>query len=125
MGDLLRNLVWVGLGSCLGGTARYLISVAIKPLGGGFPWGTLTVNLAGCFLIGLLCGLFQRNGSSESVMALFCTVGLCGGFTTFSTFSREAFVMLQSAQYGLLIAYVGISLVAGVALTALGYLLTH
>ena len=50
---------------------------------------------------------------------------LCGGFTTFSTLSREAFVMLQSAQYGLLVAYVSISLVAGVALTALGYLLTH
>ena len=125
MGELLKNLVWVGLGSCLGGTARYLISAMMKPLGSGFPWGTLTVNLAGCLLIGLLCGLFQRNGSSESAMALFCTVGLCGGFTTFSTLSREAFVMLQSAQYGLLVAYVSISLVAGVALTALGYLLTH
>ena len=55
--DIFKNLLIVGLGSFLGGGARYLVSVAMSNIGKAFPWGTLTVNLVGCFVIGLLCGI--------------------------------------------------------------------
>ena len=97
----------------------------MKGIGKGFPWATLTVNIVGCFLIGLLWGLFSKNGAEGSNWALFLTVGLCGGFTTFSTFSKEALVMLQSGNFWGFAGYVAISVVAGIALVALGYFLVR
>ena len=111
----------VGAGSFVGGAARYLVSLLMKGAGKGFPWGTLTVNLLGCFLIGLLWGVFSKTSSEGSSWAMFLTVGLCGGFTTFSTFSKEALVMLQAGNVWGFAAYVGISLVAGILLVALGF----
>ena len=121
--ELLKNILAIGAGSFLGGTARYLISIIMKGVSKGFPWATLVVNLVGCFLIGLLWGVFSKNGTEGSNWALFLTVGLCGGFTTFSTFSKEALVMLQSGNVWGFAGYVAISVVAGIALVALGYLL--
>ena len=123
--ELLKNILAVGAGSFLGGTARYLISIIMKGVNKGFPWATLVVNLVGCFLIGLLWGVFSKNGTEGSNWALFLTVGLCGGFTTFSTFSKEALVMLQSGNVWGFAGYVAISVVAGIALVALGYYLMH
>ena len=125
LSDILRNIVAVGAGSFIGGTARYLVSLMMKGVGKGFPWATLAVNLAGCFLIGLLWGLFSKNGTEGSNWALFLTVGLCGGFTTFSTFSKEALMMLQAGNVWGFAGYVAISVVAGVALVALGYFLVR
>lgn len=123
--DMIKNLLVVGAGSFLGGAGRYLISLAMKGVGKGFPWATLTVNLAGCFLIGLLWGLFSKNGTEGGHWALFLTVGLCGGFTTFSTFSKEALIMLQGGHVWGFAGYVAISVVAGIALVALGYILVR
>ena len=125
LSDILRNIVAVGAGSFIGGTARYLVSLMMKGVGKGFPWASLAVNLAGCFLIGLLWGLFSKNGTEGSNWALFLTVGLCGGFTTFSTFSKEALMMLQAGNVWGFAGYVAISVVAGVALVALGYFLVR
>ena len=122
---MIKSILAVGAGSFLGGAGRYLISLAMKGLSKGFPWATLTVNLAGCFLIGLLWGVFSKNGADGSHWALFLTVGLCGGFTTFSTFSKEALVMLQDGNVWSFAAYVAISVIAGIALVALGYFLTR
>ena len=104
-----------------GGTARYIISVVMKSDSKGFPWGTLLVNLAGCLLIGLLWGHFGKNCNECSSWYLFLTVGLCGGFTTFSTFSKEALTMLQAGQICGFATYVVVSVFAGIALAALGY----
>lgn len=120
---MIKSILAVGAGSFLGGAGRYLISLAMKGLSKGFPWATLTVNLAGCFLIGLLWGVFSKNGADGSLWALFLTVGLCGGFTTFSTFSKEALVMLQGGNVWSFAVYVAISVIAGIALVALGYFL--
>jgi len=121
--DIVKNIVAVGAGSFIGGSARYLVSLMMKSVGKGFPWATLIVNLAGCFLIGLLWGVFSRSSSEGSSWALFLTVGLCGGFTTFSTFSKEALMMLQYGNIWLFAGYVALSVVAGVALVATGYYL--
>ena len=121
--DIIKNILAVGAGSFLGGAVRYLVSLAMKGVSKGFPWATLTVNLVGCFLIGLLWGAFSKNGSEGSNWALFLTVGLCGGFTTFSTFSKEALVMLQAGNIWGFAGYVSISVIVGIALFALGYFL--
>ena len=123
MPDIIKNIILVGCGSFLGGTARYIISVVMKSDSKGFPWGTLLVNLAGCLLIGLLWGHFGKNCNECSSWYLFLTVGLCGGFTTFSAFSKEALTMLQAGQICGFATYVIVSVLAGIALVALGYLL--
>ena len=119
--DIIKNIAVVGAGSFIGGAARYLVSLAMKGIGKGFPWATLAVNLLGCFLIGLLWGYFSRSASESSKWALFLTVGLCGGFTTFSTFSKESLMMLQSGNFWGFAGYIALSVIAGIAFVALGY----
>ena len=121
--DIIKNVLLVGAGSFIGGAARYLVSLALKKASKGFPWATLLVNLAGCFLIGLLWGMFSKSATEGSNWALLLTVGLCGSFTTFSTFSKEALMMLQSGNIWGFAGYIGISVAAGIALVALGYFL--
>ena len=121
--DIIKNVLLVGAGSFIGGAARYLVSLALKNASKGFPWATLLVNLSGCFLIGLLWGMFSKSATEGSNWALLLTVGLCGGFTTFSTFSKEALMMLQSGNIWGFAGYIGMSVAAGIALVALGYFL--
>ena len=81
------------------------------------------MNLVGCFIIGLLWGLFSRTASEDNNWALFLSVGLCGGFTTFSTFSKEALIMLQSGNIWGFAGYIALSVSTGITLVALGYYL--
>ena len=118
---MIKNILAVGAGSFIGGIARYLVSLAMKGIEKGFPWATLAVNLAGCLMIGLLWGLLSRNAAENTSWGLFLTVGLCGGFTTFSTFSKEALAMLQTGQIWGFASYIAMSILAGIALVALGY----
>ena len=121
--EIIRNILAVGAGSFIGGAARYLVSLAMKGIGKDvpFPWATLAVNLAGCLMIGLLWGILTRNATETTTWGLFLTVGLCGGFTTFSTFSKEALTMLQTGQILAFATYIALSVIAGIALVALGY----
>ena len=119
--DTIRNIIAVGAGSFIGGIARYLVALAMKGISKGFPWATLLVNLSGCLIIGLLWGFLSRNASESTSWGLFLTVGLCGGFTTFSTFSKEALTMLQTGQIWGFASYIALSILAGIVLVAIGY----
>ena len=119
--DTIRNIIAVGAGSFIGGIARYLVSLAMKGISKGFPWATILVNLLGCLIIGLLWGFLSRNASESTSWGLFLTVGLCGGFTTFSTFSKEALTMLQTGQIWGFASYIALSILAGIVLVAIGY----
>ena len=116
------NVLYVALGSALGGVCRYLASLALNAPK-GFPWGTFAVNVLGALAIGLLSGWFAKGGHAAAIR-LFAVVGFCGGFTTFSTFSNEAFGMLENAQWAQAAAYVSGSVLAGLAAVALGYLVS-
>jgi crcB protein len=121
---MLKDLLYVGAGSFVGGVARYFVSLAMKGVG-GFPWATFIVNVVGCLLIGLLWGLSVRSSNALSGhLGLFLTVGFCGGFTTFSTFSKESLALLQTGSYLTFILYAVGSILLGLAAVALGYLLT-
>jgi CrcB protein len=92
----LLTYLWIALGSALGGMARYACSTLVaQTVGGVFPWGTLVVNVVGSFVI----GLFATAPSGLSPDArLFVTVGICGGYTTFSSFSLQTLDLLREGH---------------------------
>ena len=95
------NIVWVFLGSGLGGAFRYLLSnAAYWLLGRNFPWGTLLVNASGSFLMGVLFALLlSRYVAYAPQLRLFLLVGFLGGYTTFSSFSKETWSLLESGAW--------------------------
>ena len=119
---MIKSLLIVGTGSFIGGAMRYLLSTLMKSVcGQGFPWGTLMVNLLGCFLFGMLFAVFGKSSATDNTLYLLLTTGICGGFTTFSTFANESVQMLQQGNTWGFVGYVATSIVAGLALIALGY----
>lgn len=116
---LLKNLLLVGLGGMMGSILRYGISLIWKT--NGFPTATFLANIVGCFLIGSVYALAQRNHYFELNFKLLLTAGLCGGFTTFSAFSWEGLQMLQQSKYGLFAMYVVLSIVLGLLATWSGF----
>ena len=119
---MLKSVLLVGAGSFAGGVLRYLVSLLMKgTFASLFPWATLAVNLAGCFVIGVIYAFLARSGSASHALCLLLTTGFCGGFTTFSAFANEGLMMLQSGNIGAFLAYVLTSVFAGVAMVAFGY----
>ena len=121
---MVKDIIIVGIGSGIGGICRYLISSFMRQAYNGFPWGTFAVNVAGCLLIGILWGVMSRFQNLSPSFSLFLMVGFCGGFTTFSTFSKEGLALLQANNYTLLALYTIGSVVLGVTAVALGYYTT-
>ena len=119
---MIRSILIVGTGSFIGGALRFIISTAMKNgCTSSFPWGTLAVNLLGCFLIGIIYTCFAKYSTTSHTLCLLLTTGFCGGFTTFSTFANEGMQMLQNNNIGGFIAYASISLLGGIALVGLGH----
>ncbi len=118
---MLKTLLYIGLGSFAGGILRYLIASCYLPShSGSFPWGTFIVNSVGCFLIGILYGIFERYHIFDQELRLLLTVGFCGSFTTFSTFMYENVKLLGSQQITWAIVYTAISLLTGFIVMYIG-----
>jgi CrcB protein len=89
----------VALGGSLGSVARYLVGIGSgKLFGTDFPWGTLIINVTGSFLIGAFVGLFALKWDLPQAVRIFLTVGICGGYTTFSTFSLDTFYLMERGE---------------------------
>lgn len=102
------GFIFVGVGGALGAMLRYAISLV--PHRWEFPWLTLITNILGAILIGYIVGLAAKKNIPQNAL-LFLKTGLCGGFTTFSTFSLEAYSLMQNGSYGFAAAYVTASLI--------------
>lgn len=114
----MRILFLIGAGGFIGSIARYLAQQGItKILPVVFPYGTFVVNVVGCFLIGVLYALADRSNFLTAEWRFFLVTGFCGGFTTFSTFSMEAYGLMRSEQYLYLTLYVGLSVILGILAT--------
>jgi CrcB protein len=117
----MRILLLIGTGSFIGGVLRYSLSQFIQTkFLSAFPFGTLGVNILGCFAIGLVFGLSERTNMSPE-MRLFLATGICGGFTTFSAFSNETFSLIRDGQLLYASAYISSSVLFGIFATFLGY----
>ena len=96
----MQQLIIAGLGGFIGSAARlWLSSATYRILGQDFPYGTLFVNVIGCFLIGFLMAIFQERFLVHPNLRIFLTIGILGGFTTFSTFSYETVSLLREGSY--------------------------
>ncbi|MEQ7155658.1 fluoride efflux transporter CrcB [Brevundimonas aurifodinae] len=123
----MTRLLIVGLGGALGSMARYGVGLAAARLmpGVAWPWATVSVNVIGGLLMGLLVGWLAQRGQGGESLRLFVAVGVLGGFTTFSAFSLETVLMIERRQFGLAAAYVGVSVVLAVAALFLGLMIAR
>jgi CrcB protein len=122
---MVKNLFLIGLGGFIGSIARFLVS----RLGARVDWfsipaGTLVVNILGSLLIGFLIGISEKSPILTVELRMFLMVGLCGGFTTFSTFTGENLMMMRNGQFLPLFLYTGLSILLGFAAVYFGYLST-
>ena len=118
---MFKAMLIAGIGGFAGTCLRFLTGkFAHLVCNSAFPWGTFAVNVIGCFLIGLLFGLAEKTQLLSSSMNVLLITGFCGGFTTFSTFSDDIYVLLQQRQTGYLVLYVLSSLLLGLLMVRLG-----
>ncbi|MEE8577341.1 MAG: fluoride efflux transporter CrcB [candidate division Zixibacteria bacterium] len=120
----MQEIIVVGVGGFVGAVARYLLSSLIhRNLDSNFPWGTFTVNVVGCFLIGCLMYLIEHRLIVSDQMRLFLGIGILGAFTTFATFSQEIISLMRSGQNWIALANVLLSVSLGIMALWAGYLL--
>ena len=119
-----KSILYVAIGSALGGVARYLMQQYIqRKVASVFPYGTLYVNLLACFIIGVIVALADKGNIMNPQTRTFLAVGICGGFSTFSSFINETHSMLHDGELLNSFIYIGVSVVIGLAATASGILL--
>lgn len=117
----MDRLAWVCLGSALGGGARYLLSQgALRLLGPSFPYGTLTVNVVGSFLIGLVMHVSLETTLISPAARIFLTTGVLGGLTTYSTFNYETLGLAAEGDWHLAATNIAATVAACLAAGVLG-----
>jgi CrcB protein len=119
-------LLYVALGSAIGGVSRYLIGGLVqRMLDTGFPAGTLLVNISGSFLLGAIVRYALDTPSLTPEIRAFLTIGFCGGYTTFSTFSYEAVALLKDGEWSRAGVYITASVLLSLMGTFLGFALAR
>ncbi len=113
----------VALGGALGTVGRYLLALAMAPISQGVPWGTVVINIVGSFVIGFFGTLTLAQGRFPvpDLLRLFVIVGLCGGFTTFSSFSLQTLDLLRAGAINRALVNVGASVILCLCAVALGH----
>lgn len=120
----MNSLFPVMIGGAIGAGARHMVGqVMLARLGPGFPWWTLAINIAGSLAMGLLVGGLARGGDGSETARLFVGVGLLGGFTTFSAFSIEFWLLFERGQTAQAAAYILASVAGAILACGLGLLL--
>jgi len=119
---LIMNLLFVAFGGALGSVSRYLLGTWAQTISKSidFPYGTLTVNLIGCFIIGFLSQLAEGRGAFTSESRLLVFIGILGGFTTFSSFGNDTINLLRDGQSFNALINVGANVIVGLFLVWLG-----
>jgi len=121
---MLRTIFIVGTGGFIGSVMRYLLQVFVeKGMSSTFPVGTLVANITGSFIIGMVFELAEKGNLMSSDGRIFLTVGICGGFTTFSAFAYNSFNMIKEHSYGQLFLNIGGNLFFGILAVYLGIVL--
>jgi len=122
----MKQLLIVGMGGFIGSIARFGVSkLNIYWHFLSIPMGTLTVNIVGSFIIGFLSGVASKSELLTYNMRLFLMVGICGGFTTFSSFTNENFTLIQNGQLLTALLYTGLSIFLGFIAVYLGFISTN
>ena len=123
---MIKNLLLIGAGGFIGSVARYLVSRLNTRLDWlSIPVGTLLVNILGSLLIGFLIGISEKSPLLTLELRMFLMVGLCGGFTTFSSFTGENLMLMRNGQFLPLFLYTGLSILLGFTAVYLGYMSTR
>lgn len=122
---MVRTIMLVGFGGFIGSVARFLVSRYFQEnYATVFPWGTFAVNILGSLLIGIIYGLSEKNEILSPEIRLFLAVGFCGGFTTFSTFSNDAFILIRQQEWFRFALYTSLSFFLGLIAIYAGRFIT-
>ncbi len=117
----MSSLLYIGLGGAIGAVSRHLVGKLVQEnTGPGFPYGTMSVNVLGSFLMGLLIGWLAMKVNGGDNWRLFLGVGILGGFTTFSAFSLDAINLIEKKAYGSFAVYVGGSVILSLVALMIG-----
>lgn len=123
---MIKNVIIIGAGGFIGSVARYYVSkLNLMVSFFSIPIGTLLINITGSLILGFLIGISEKSISMTTEMRLFLMVGLCGGFTTFSTFAGENLVLLHNGQFLSILLYTGLSIFLSFIAVYFGYALTN
>lgn len=123
---MIRTIILIGIGGGIGSILRYITTLWVdKYVQTTFPGGTFLVNILGCFLIGLLLGLFERNQLINTDVKFLFVTGFCGGFTTFSTFAMENIVLFQTDNTLLAFLYIAASILVGLLAVWSGFYIAN
>ena len=121
----MKSFLLVFLGGGLGSGIRYLVTTAMNQYSKVLPFGTFTVNMLGCLLIGLILGYAQKENTLPSNQTLLLAAGFCGGFTTFSAFASENLELIRNGELFNFSIYAIVSVFLGIVLILIGYLLVN
>jgi CrcB protein len=123
---MIKNALLVGFGGFIGSVARYFLSrLNLQYDFYSIPVGTLSVNVLGSLIIGILTGISMKTELISAEWRLFLMVGICGGFTTFSSFTSENLMLLHNGQFLSIFLYTGLSILLGFVAVYMGYTITN